>query len=76
MSHMPDVNVIHQVRWFILRFPQMLAAVSRYAWKCEGRGPIDFIAMYTPGFCDMIRRSWFDTNHMTYGFAVRKRLQK
>ena len=41
----------------------------------------DFIAMYTPGFSDMIRRSWFDqswfdTNHVTYRFAVRKRLQK
>ena len=35
----------------------------------------DFIAMYTPGFSDMIRRSWFDTNHVTYRFAVRKRLQ-
>ena len=22
------------------------------------------------------RRSWFDTNNVTYGFAVRKRLQK
>ena len=37
----------------------------------------DFIAMYKPGFSDMIRLSWFDNNHLTYiGFAVRKRLQK
>ena len=32
----------------------------------------DFIAMYTPGFSDMIRRSWFDTNHVTYRFAATK----
>ena len=65
-----NINLLHNLTKFVLRiFPKNEVKSSMWTFTA------DFIAMYTPGFSDMIRRSWFDlswfdTNHVTYRLAV------